>query len=71
MSADALAVLLGTAGALATTWAATEVHGYLTWVRRGRGGHRPSRWRLRAAVYSGCVVLGGVLGLALGAWLRG
>jgi hypothetical protein len=71
VNADALAILLATAGALAVTWAATEARGYLTWARRGRGGQRPARWRMRAAFYVGCVVLGGLLGLALGAWLRG
>jgi hypothetical protein len=71
VSGDVLAVLLGTAGALALTWAGVEVRGYLAWARRGRGGRAPDRWRLRAAFYVGCVALGGVLGLALGAWLRG
>lgn len=71
LSGDVLAVALGTAGALALTWAGIEVRGYLAWARRGRGGRAPDRWRLRAAVYAGLAVIGGLLGLALGAWLRG
>ena len=71
VSGDVLAVALGTTGALALTWAGVEIRGYLAWARRGRGGHPPDRWRLRAAVYAGLVVAGALLGLALGAWLRG
>lgn len=71
VSGDVLAVLLGTAGALALTWAGVEIRGYLAWARRGRGGRAPDRWRLRAAVYAGLAVVGALLGLALGTWLRG
>jgi hypothetical protein len=71
VSGDALAVVLGTAGALALTWASVEIRGYLTWARRGRGGPGPDRWRLRAAVYAGLCVVGALLGLVVGVWLRG
>ncbi len=68
---DALAIVLATVGALALTWAGTELRAYLLWAKRGRGGRAPERWRLRAAAYAALTVLGGVLGLLLGAWLRG
>ena len=71
VSGDLLAVALGTTGALALTWAGVEIRGYLAWARRGRGGRAPDRWRLRAAVYAGLAVVGALLGLVVGTWLRG
>jgi hypothetical protein len=66
---DALAIALGTAGALVLAWLGTETHAYRI-ARRSHGPGAPGRGRLRAAVYAGAVVAGGVLGLALGAALR-
>ncbi len=65
---DVLAIVLATAGALALTWAVVEVRAYTT-ARRGHGPGTPGRARLRAAVFSGLTVVGGLLGVALGAWL--
>jgi hypothetical protein len=66
---DALAITLGTAGALILAWLGTETQAYRL-ARRSHGPGAPGRGRLRAAVYAGAVVMGGVLGLALGAALR-
>jgi hypothetical protein len=66
---DLLAVTLGTAGALVVAWLAAETRAYGI-ARRSHGPGAPGRGRLRAAVYAGAVVAGGVLGLALGAALR-
>jgi hypothetical protein len=67
---DALAIGLGTAGALVLAWLGAEVRAYRH-VRRSHGPGAPGRRRLRAAVYAGAIVAGGVLGLMLGAALRG
>jgi hypothetical protein len=67
---DALAVALGTAGALAWTWLGIEVQSYRR-ARRSHGPNAPGRGRLRAAVYVGAAVSGAVLGLVWGSFLKG
>jgi hypothetical protein len=63
---DATPVLIGVISWLALGWGVMEARTYFAWVRRGRAGPRPSRWRLRLGIYAALVVVGAILGAVIG-----
>lgn len=66
---DLLAIVASALGAVALTWAAHEVRGYLARRRRHGAPRAPGYLRMRIALYAGLTTVGAILGLALGAWI--